>query len=117
MPDISWNADTLGWLLRGRTSAGQLRRLAACMNSVTRRWLIAAAVLAIVSAVALTLLTSGEVVPSAVRDPFFNFVQPGVTVWWFVLGGPFRSAPTSPAGIAFAAATNAALWLLVWWLL
>jgi len=87
------------------------------MISITRRWwLIAAAVLAIVSAAALTLLTSGQVVPSAVRDPFVDFVEPGVTVWWLVLGGPFRSAPTSPAGIAFAAATNAALWLLAWWL-
>jgi hypothetical protein len=29
------------------------------------------------------------------------------------LGGPFRSAPSSSAGIAFAAVANAALWLLV----
>ncbi len=49
------------------------------------------------------------------RSPLSEFVQPGVTVWWFVLGGPFRSAPFSPTGIAFAAITNAALWLLVLW--
>jgi hypothetical protein len=46
------------------------------------------------------------------QESAFRFCTVGVTVWWFVLGGPFRSAPSSPAGIAFAAA-NAALWLLV----
>jgi hypothetical protein len=53
--------------------------------------------------------------PVTVRNPLYNFVQPGVTVWWLVLGGPFRSFPHSPVGIAFTAATNAALWLLVLW--
>ena len=85
------------------------------MSPVTLRWLLAGAVLAIVSAGALALLGSGEVIPSVVRDPISDFVQPGVTVWWFVLGGPFRSAPSSLTGIAFAAAANAALWLLVIW--
>jgi len=61
------------------------------------------------------LLVSEEVIPSAIRNPFFDFVQPGVTVWWFVLGGPFRSAPSSPFGIAVAAAANAALWLPMLW--
>ena len=87
------------------------------MSRITRwRWVIAAAVLAIASAAALALLASGKVIPSVARNPFLDFVQPGVTIWWFVLGGPFRSAPSSPAGIAFAAVTNAALWLLVLWL-
>lgn len=78
-----------------------------------RRWLLAAAVLAIASAAALARLASLAVIPSVVRNPLVDFVQPGVTVWWFVLGGPFRSAPSSPSGIAFAAAANAAVWLLV----
>jgi hypothetical protein len=43
-------------------------------------------------------------------------VQPGVAIWWLVLGGPFRSAPSSLPGIAFAVAANAAFWLLVLWL-
>lgn len=86
------------------------------MSPVTRRWwLLAAGVLAIASAAALALLASGEVIPSVVRDPLFTFVQPGVTVWWFVLGGPFRAAPFSATGIVFAAVTNAALWSLVLW--
>jgi len=88
------------------------------MSSVARQWwLLAAAVLAITSTAALVMLASVEVIPSVVRDPLLEFVQPGVTVWWFVLGGPFRSAPSSPAGIAFAAATNTALWLLLLWLI
>jgi hypothetical protein len=86
------------------------------MSRVTRWWwLFAVAVLAIASAAALALLASGEVIASAVRDPLSNFVQPGVTVWWLVLGGPFRAAPVSAAGIAFAAGSNAALWSLVLW--
>jgi len=78
-------------------------------------WLLVAAALAIASTGALALLASGEIIPSVVRNPLVDFVQPGVTVWWFVLGGPFRSAPSSPFGIAVAAAANAALWLLMLW--
>ena len=80
-----------------------------------RRWLIAAAIVAMGSAGALAWLASGEVIPSVVRDRLVDVVQPGVTVWWFVLAGPFRSAPSSPTGIAFAAAANTACWLLVLW--
>ena len=49
------------------------------------------------------------------RNPLSDFVQPGVTVWWFVLGGPFRVAPSSAGGIAFAAVANAVLWLAAIW--
>jgi hypothetical protein len=87
------------------------------MTPVTRwQWFLAAVALIIASAGALAVLASTEVIPSVVRDPLFDFVQPGVTVWWLVLGGPFRSAPSSASGIAFAAAANTALWLLMSWL-
>jgi hypothetical protein len=87
------------------------------MSQVMRRWwFLAATLLAIASVAALALLASAEVIPSVVRDPLLGFVHPGTTVWWLVLGGPFRSVPSSPAGIAFAATTNTALWLLVPWL-
>jgi hypothetical protein len=72
--------------------------------------------LVIASATALALLGSGAAMPSAFRSPLSRFVEPGVAVWWLVLGGPFRSAPASAAGIAVAAAANAALWLLALWL-
>ena len=87
------------------------------MASLTRRWwYLVAAVLAIASAASLALLTSGKALPSVARDPIFAFVQPGVTVWWFLLGGPFQTVPTSVTGITLAAGANAALWLLVLWL-
>jgi hypothetical protein len=87
------------------------------MSSAARLWwLLAAAILAMASVAVLASLASGELIPSVVRDPLVAFVQPGVTVWWLVLGGPFRSAPSSPTGIAFAAATNTLLYLLVLWL-
>ena len=82
---------------------------------MTVRWLLAAGILAMASATALAFVASGAVIPSVVRDPLLAFVQPGVTVWWLVLGGPFRSAPSSPTGIAFAAATNTLLYLLLLW--
>ena len=88
--------------------------LAAC-----RYWLIAAAMLTLASVATLLLLLSAAVIPSVVRNPLADFVQPGIAVWWFALGGPFRSYPGSPLGIVFAGATNAMLWLvaiwLVWW--
>ena len=91
-------------------------RKAGGMSPISRRWrLVTAAVLAIISAAALALLATAEVIPSAVRNPLSDFVQPGVTVWWLVLGGPFRSAPSSPTGIAFAAAANATLWVMALW--
>jgi hypothetical protein len=78
-----------------------------------RYWLLAAAVLLIVSGAALVLLTSATVIPSLLRNLLSDFVQPGVAVWWLVLGGPFRSAPSLLSGIVFAATSNAILWLLV----
>jgi len=82
-----------------------------------RRWWLAASVLLVVaSAAALALLGSSPVMPSVFRNPMSRFVEPGVAVWWLVLGGPFRSAPASASGIAFAAAANAALWLVALWL-
>jgi hypothetical protein len=84
------------------------------MGPVKRRyWFLAAAVLAIVSAAVLTALDLAKTIPSVIRNPLSAFVEPGVIVWWFVLGGPFRSAPSSHIDIAFAAAVNASLWLLV----
>jgi hypothetical protein len=87
------------------------------MRPMTRRlWLLVATVLAIASGAVLVLLASRVVIPSFVRGPLSDFVQPGITIWWLTLGGPFRTIPHSAWGIAFAAATNAALWLLVFWL-
>jgi hypothetical protein len=87
------------------------------MREIHRWWrLLAAAALAIASAASMAVLASAATIPSIVRDPLSLFVQPGATIWWFVLGGPFRHAPLSPTGIAFAAAANSVSWLLVSWL-
>ena len=86
------------------------------MPGPRRWWCLSAVVLAITSATALTALGSITVMPSVFRNPLSEFVEPGVAVWWLVLGGPFRSIPASASGIAFAAAANAALWLVALWL-
>jgi hypothetical protein len=75
-------------------------------------WILTAVGIAITSAVILVELAPPRDIPSFVRDPLSDFVNPGVTVWWFALGGPFRTGPSSPSGIAFAAVFNAASWLL-----
>ena|SRR5437016_10319038 len=87
------------------------------LRPMTRRDLLVVAVaLAIASAAALAVLASGSVIPSVVRNPLSDFVQPGVTVWWLVLGGPFRVAPSSLGGIAFTVVANAAFWSVALWL-
>jgi len=80
------------------------------------RWLLTAAILIVASAMSSTLLTSESVFHSQARAPLSAFVQPGVTVWWFALGGPFRTAPASATGIAFAALANGLCWLIALWL-
>ena len=68
-------------------------------------------ILAGTSALALAWLASGRMIPSVVRDPLEVFVSPGVKLWWFVLGGPFRTGPTTAGGILFAAVANGGLGL------
>ena len=80
-----------------------------------RRWFLAAALLAIASGAVLALLASSVVIASLIRGPLSDFVQPGIAIWWLTLGGPFRTIPYSASGIAFAAAANAAFWMLVLW--
>jgi hypothetical protein len=89
----------------------------ALLSPFTRRWcLLAGAALTLASAAAVGLLGAQTAMPSVFRNPLHDFVEPGVAIWWLVLGGPFRSAPSSLPGIAFAAAANAAFWLPVLWL-
>jgi len=83
-----------------------------------RRWsLVTAAALLFTSAAILAWLASGAVIASVVRDPISAFVEPGVTIWWFALGGPFRGAPGSLSDIVFAAAANTAFWWFCLWVL
>ena len=83
------------------------------MRAFMFRIALPAVTLAIAGAAILGWLNRAPDIPSMVRDPISAFVQPGVTVWWLILGGPFRTVPYSAGGIAFAAAANALLWLLV----
>ena len=87
------------------------------MIRITRRWwIITMALLVLASAAAMILLSSAIEMYSMIRNPMSAFAQPGITVWWFVLGGPFRYGPDSPGGIAFAAVINVAFWLSALWL-
>jgi hypothetical protein len=82
-----------------------------------RQLLFLTTALALCSGAVLGWFASGDVIPSVVRNPLSVFVEPGVTLWWLVLGGPFRTAPSSLGGMAFAVAANAAFWLFCLWAL
>ena len=75
--------------------------------------LLAAVALFIASASVLMLLASSVVLPSPLAGIVSAFVQPGVAAWWFAFPSLFQATPGSLAGIAFAAAANALLWLLL----
>jgi len=85
------------------------------MSPVTRRWFVLAAMILVVTSAAVLALLFPDIMP-IIREAFSMFVQPGVTLWWFVLAEPFSNAPSSPSEFAFAAATNGAFWLLALWL-
>jgi hypothetical protein len=76
-------------------------------------WLTAGAVLTIASAGVYIELAGGSQLPSVIRNPLANFAQPGMTVWWFALGGPFQTGPLTPRGIVFASLANGLFWLLL----
>jgi hypothetical protein len=80
-------------------------------------WLLVACLLVAGSAGAMLFINSGRIIVSVIRNPLAEFVEPGVSLWWFVLGGPFQSRPTSGGGIAFAAIANGIMWLLLVWLM
>ena len=50
-------------------------------------------------------------------DPLTNLVEPGVATWRLALGNLFRTSPSSPVGMAFAALANAAFLSFILWLL
>jgi len=41
------------------------------------------------------------------------FVEPGVLVWWFTIGGLFAGYPSTFAGYAAVVVGNTAVWLIV----
>lgn len=87
-------------------------------GAVTRRWYaIAAPVLTMASLAIVVMRESNKMIPSVVRDPLSRFVDPGVTVWWLVLGNLFQGSPSSRSGMAFAALANAGFWTFVFWVL
>lgn len=117
---LSYAPSSLGEMAFTAIANGTLWLLALCFivgigrNSVTYWWFVLAVpLLAIASATALVLLVSRETVPSAVRGPLSTFAEPGVTIWWLLLGRLFHNYPTSTIGIAFAATTNVAFWILL----
>lgn len=82
-----------------------------------RMLLLAFFLLGLLSVASLELIGTSLVLPSWIRDPLYSFVQPGTTVWWLILGGPFQTFPHSAPGIALAVLANAGLWSLALWVL
>jgi hypothetical protein len=78
-----------------------------------RRFLLAVALLFAVSLAAYAWLLIAGAAPSWLRNPVAGFVEPGATVWWFALGGPFQAVPRTLGGILCASIANTAVWVAV----
>lgn len=76
--------------------------------------LIAVIILAGAGGLAATRNPTGwaPAVPQVIKHLLTAFIEPGLTTWWFVLGGPFQSTPSTDAGQIFAVTSNTLLWLL-----
>ena len=85
-----------------------------------RRWWILLAMVLFVASVSSYrwILTGTTTAPLWLEDPIATFVGPGTAIWWLTLGGPYQVNPSSPGGIAWAAAYNTLFWslaaLLLW---
>ena len=78
-----------------------------------KRWLILTVGLLALSVASVWARAHGypEVVPGALAHLLDQFVEPGVAVWWFTIGGVFQSFPSTTAGYSVAVLGNTALWL------
>ena len=83
------------------------------MAPAMRRFLLAVALLFAVSVAAYAALLAWGSAPAWLRNPLAGFVEPGATIWWFALGGPFQAAPRTLAGILWASIANTAVWLVL----
>ena len=72
--------------------------------------------LILASAAAMLLLSSAVALTSVIRYPISAFAEPGIAMWWLILGGPFQVGPQSSGGLLFTATGNTAFWLLILWL-
>jgi uncharacterized membrane protein len=75
--------------------------------------LLLALVLATVGGIAHRALGYPAVIPEFLTRPLASFIEPGLTGWWFTLGGPFQSFPSSASGYAVTVAGNVVFWLLL----
>jgi hypothetical protein len=75
--------------------------------------ILLAATLGSVGGVLIRALGYPEGVPQVLTRLLTSFIEPGLAVWWFTLGGAFQSFPSSAPGYAVTIAANVAFWLLL----
>lgn len=82
------------------------------MNRVVS-WVVLAAVVAMVSAVAVwaRLAQYPMWLPRPLPAVLEWFVEPGVLVWWLTIAGLFEGYPSSLAGHAVVVVGNTMLWM------
>jgi len=76
---------------------------------------VGSAVLLLLSASAgsYAWLLRPDATSSWLRNPIAGFVEPGTTLWWLILGGPFQTGPRTLGSIAWAAIANTVVWVAV----
>jgi hypothetical protein len=65
-----------------------------------------------VAAVADRAAGSHGFIPWPIENALAWFIEPGLAVWWFTLGGVFQSFPYTLSGYAMTVGGNVAFWQL-----
>lgn len=78
------------------------------------RWSVGVFV-GIASAAGIAIRAAGypAAVPQVVSRALMIFIEPGLAIWWFTVGGVFQGFPSDAAGYLVAVVGNIGFWLLV----
>jgi hypothetical protein len=52
-------------------------------------------------------------IPQAIQWTLNGFVEPGLAIWWFTMGGAFQGGPTNGADYVITVIANIAIWLVI----
>ena len=66
-----------------------------------------------VGGIAVRALGYPAEVPRAATLALTWFAEPGLTIWWFALGGAFQSFPSNTLGIVVAVVANSVFWCVL----
>jgi hypothetical protein len=63
--------------------------------------------------IAIRVMGYPAAVPQAIKWALTGFIEPGLTIWWFTIGGAFQGFPSNGSGYVVAIGGNIAFWLIM----